>query len=127
MIPIFLYFILGFAALLMGILAWRLKEQVYFIIGWILIGLMGVMAVVYWRFVEFMIRDVNIFLIVILGSLLGFPIYFLIQSKLGNKNTGGSSNIDGSTAGGAVTEEYLDEIINSADEDIDFEEDLDLK
>ena len=123
---ILFYFILGVVALIMSILAWRLKENVYFIIGWICVGLMGVMAVVYWRWVEFLIREADIFILLLLASVLGFPIYFLIQSKLGGGNSE-SSNIDGSSAGGPVTEEYLDEIINSPEEEIDFEEDLDLK
>lgn len=51
------------------------------------------------------------------------PIYFLIQAKSNPANT----SFDGSEASGKVTEDYLDEIINSPDEEIDFEEDLDLK
>lgn len=38
-----------------------------------------------------------------------------------------SEGFDGSTPTGAVTEEYLDEVINAPEEDIDFEDGLDLR
>jgi len=45
------------------------------------------------------------------------PVFFLIKSKQTIK----TSSLDGLTSEGEVTDQYLDDIINAPDEEIDYE------
>lgn len=61
--------------------------------------------------------------ILIFATFLVIPIIFLVKAKQDKP----ADAFDGSTATGAVTEDYLDEIINAPDEEIDFEDGVDLR
>ena len=122
LIVLMLVIICGFAALLFSVFAWRLKKDVYFYLGLVFTSVLVIYAAINYEHLLFaMVNETMWFLIQM--AFIAFPVYFLIQSKMNPAN----NSLDGSSATGYVTEAYLDEVINAPDEEIDFEEDLDLK
>ena len=124
---IILFYVGGALNILFSVLAWRLKNQVFFILTCVLTGLL----VIYmgFNFLEIMdaarFSPVYFFIHIIF---IGLPVFFVIkyfqdQKKFGQPSTG----LDGAYEGGPVTEEYLDEVINSPDEELDFSEGVDLQ
>lgn len=112
----------GFAALLFSILAWRIKKDVFFYLGLVFTSVLVIYAAINYEHLLYqMLNDTLLFMIQM--SFIGFPIFFLIQSKMNPENT----SLDGSQSTGQVTEAYLDEVINAEDEEIDFESEMDLK
>lgn len=112
----------GFAAILFSILAWRLKQDVFFYLGLICTSILVIYAAInYQHFIYMMLNETLLFMVQM--AFIGFPIFFLIQSKMTSTDT----SLDGSEATGKVSEAFLDEVINSEDEEIDFESEMDLK
>lgn len=75
---------------------------------------------------EFLLDQINsgnMLFVLFNAAIVGIPIYFLIQSKLKSSN----QSFDEASNSGPVTQEYLDEIINAPEEEINFEDDLNLK
>ena len=125
MTTVFFYMLLGLAAVIVSAVAMRQKLQGLIITGWILVGLLTLIIVTHLRFVAELFQDQLILVILVLGGVYVIPILFLVKAV--DKKSSAADSFDGSTAGGKVTEEYLDEVINAPDEDIDFGEDLDLR
>ncbi|MBD3639203.1 MAG: hypothetical protein HUJ25_17740 [Crocinitomicaceae bacterium] len=120
---LFIFLLLAVASMILSILSWRLKSNPLFIAGAICTGLMFLIVIANFDVVKEIILYRDIIPMIFFLVLLGFPIFFLIKAKTDKP----PSSFDGSTAGGKVTEDYLDEIINAPDEDIDFEDGIDLK
>lgn len=114
------YFLSGFLAILFSVLAWRLRSNVFFILGVICTSIVLLIAIFSFKYIGRMLKNQDFFYLLFFASLLGLPVFFLIKSKLPTEN----NSLDGSSASGAVTPEYLDEIINAPDEEIDFEDGL---
>lgn len=116
-------FLCGISAIVFSILAWRLKKDIFFYLG---IGFTAIYCIYAAYNIEFLMSLLNygdmLFLLFNLSFII-IPAYFLISSKINSKD----SSFDEAKAGGPVTEEYLDEIINSPEEEVDFEDDYDLK
>jgi hypothetical protein len=108
-----LSFILGTAAILFSILAWRLKTEVMF---WLAAGFTGILLLIIAISFELMLAlfsfEKTLFQGVLISSFLIIPICFIIASKLKPDKLHSDSD---------VTDEYLNDIINSEDEDINFE------
>jgi hypothetical protein len=124
---IILFYIGGALNILFSVLAWRLKNQAFFIITCVLTGLL----VIYmgFNFLEIMdaARFSPVFFFLHL-MFIGLPVFFVIKYFQDQKKVGQASDgLDGAHQGGEVTEEYLDEVINSPDEEIDFSEGVDLR
>lgn len=117
------FLILGVAAIIFSILAWRLKANVHFIIGVCCTSLILLICIFNYDIVVYMFLSQEFFGILFFATFLVIPIIFLVKAKQGNP----TDSFDGSKATGAVTEDYLDEIINSPDEEIDFEDGVDLR
>jgi len=118
-----LEFIFALAATICAIIAWREKNKTLLIIACVLLGLELLIILSYWRWLYWIAGFSVIFLILQLTAIL-LPGFFIIKYFVDKPS---NNAIDGAEAGAPVTEEYLDSIINAPDEDIDFEEDLDLK
>lgn len=105
--------LLGTVALLFSILAWRLKTETMF---WLAVSFTGlqllIVAISFQLLIELFSYENTIFTAVIISALLIIPICFIIASKL---------KPDKSHADSDVTDEYLNDIINSEDEDLDLE------
>lgn len=91
--------------------------------GVVLTGIVVLIEIWQYQLIYWMIRMQNIFVLLLFFSFIGVPAYFLIMAKQKKTN----DSFDGVGNGGQVTTEYLDKIINSEDEEIDYEEDLDLR
>jgi hypothetical protein len=117
-----LIFIGATAAIVVSVLAWRLKNRALFYLALVLTGLILCYELYNIRWVislfqaDFLWGMIHLMFIAI-------PVFFLIKYAT-DKAT---DSFDGGKTGAPVTEAYLDEIINSPDEEIDFEEGLDLK
>ncbi|MEX1002959.1 MAG: hypothetical protein WDZ35_12650 [Crocinitomicaceae bacterium] len=118
-----LVLICGIAAILFSILAWRLNNQTFFILGIIALGIYLIYFFVHFHWNIQLLLSGNAITILINLAFIGLPIFFLIKSQLKKEQ----NSFDGGEGGGPVTQEYLDEIINAPDEEIDFEDDLNLK
>ena len=118
-----LFLLLGTAAIIFSILAWRLKNNVHFVIGICCTSLILLICLFNYDLVVYLFLREEIFGILFFATFLVIPIIFLVKAKQ-NKP---SESFDGSQATGAVTEDYLDEIINAPDEEIDFEDGVDLR
>ena len=116
-------FICGLMAILFSILAWRLRNDVYFYLGIAFTGIFIIYGVYNYLFLWSQWLSGNVVFVLFNLAFVGLPIFFLIKAKTPTSN----SSLDGVKSGGPVTEEYLDEIINSPDEEIDFEDGLNLK
>ncbi len=112
----------GFAAILFSVFAWRLNNDIFFYLGLICTSILIIYAAINYEHLYYLMINSTMWFLIQM-SFIVCPIYFLIQAKTNSPN----NSFDGSEASGKVTEDYLDEIINSPDEEIDFEEDLDLK
>ena len=117
------FLIVGTAAIIFSILAWRLRNHGYFMTGIVLTGIVALIEIWQYELIYWMIRMQNILVLLLFFSFIGVPAYFLIMAKQKKTN----DSFDGIGSGGQVTTEYLDKIINSEDEEIDYEEDLDLR
>ena len=106
-----------------SIMAARTREQNHLIVGAIATAIVLLITLFNWKDALYMLQNRDIFSLLFFGSFVIIPIIFLIKSQQSIKN----QSFDGSTAGGPVTEEYLDEVINAPDEDIDFDKDYDLR
>ena len=117
-----LVLVCGLLALLFSIFAWRHKKDVHFYIGLIATAIVVIYSAINYQYILNLMVD-NIVLFILHLSFIVIPTYFLIQSKIDKP----VNSLDGSDASGQVSESYLDEVINAPDEEIDFEEDLDLR
>ncbi|MCB9223331.1 MAG: hypothetical protein H6582_04055 [Crocinitomicaceae bacterium] len=118
-----LVFTCGILAILFSVISWRLKSDVFFYLG----AAFTLILVIYMGFnYEFLLDQINsgnMLFVLFNAAIVGIPIYFLIQSKLKSSN----QSFDEASNSGPVTQEYLDEIINAPEEEINFEDDLNLK
>ena len=124
---VMLFFLGGGAGILFSVLAWRLKNEVFFILSVIVCGLMIIYIAYNFLDIISMVKFSPVMFLLHL-VFIGLPIFFIVkyfQDK--NKHGGDHSDIDDDQNSGAVTDQYLDEIINSADEDLDFGEGIDLR
>ena len=122
LLALLLIIICGLFALIFSVLAWRLKNEIYFYIGLVATIIIIIYSAINYLYLYSLLHLSIPFFIIHIAFLI-FPIYFLIQAK---KNTK-SSNLEDVDPSGTVTDTYLDEVINAPDEEIDFEEDLDLR
>lgn len=105
--------VLAIPAIIFSILSWRLRTDVMFWLGVVFTGLQLIVFVVNAQLLIYLLSYPDSFVIgLILLSLLGMPVYFLIQSKTKKSNNRGDSD---------VTDDYLTKIIDSEDEDLDYE------
>ena len=116
-------FICGILAILFSILAWRLKNDVFFYLGAGFTFIILVYLTVYYDFFLGLLESGNTLFVMINVAFVAIPVYFLIQSKMHSKH----QSLDGINTKGPVTQEYLDEIINAPDEEIDYEDGINLK
>lgn len=84
------------------------------------------------EFLEWFMKERNMFMLIILFCLLFIPIAFQVKyiQDTQPKSTeidSSSTSFDGASSGGEVTEEYLDEVINAPDEEINFDDEYDLR
>jgi energy-coupling factor transporter transmembrane protein EcfT len=121
---VLIFIMFSVAALIVSLIAWRQKSKPLYITGWILVGIMILMTIANFRVIRLIFIYNDFQSLLILAVILFLPAIFLIKYSSDKPI---DSSLDGGTAGGAITEEYLDEIINSPEEDIDYEEDLDLR
>jgi hypothetical protein len=122
-----LSFIVGAGAISFSVIAWRTRNETWF---WCGVGFLAVMLIIVAVNIKilmwmFMSGDMTIYTIVIFACVV-VPVGFLIASKTNpSYGTGGEITDDyigGSTGNsGPVTQEYLDEIINSPDDEIKFD------
>lgn len=118
-----IFFVIGFVAIFFSVMAARTREQNHFIVGAIATGIVILIALFKWDLVYFMIMTRDVFSLLVFGACIIIPIIFLVKTQQTKVN----NSFDGSEANGPVTEEYLDEVINAPDEDIDFDKDYDLR
>ena len=124
---VLLSFFIGVGAIIFSVLAWRLKTNVMF---WLGVGFTGLMFLVVALNIELLWEmlitpDSAIYPVLIFACLI-VPIGFLIGAKSKPTRGGGTGVTDDYVGGsegnsGEVTQEYLDSIINSPDEDIKFD------
>ena len=109
-----LLFLGGIGAIIFSLLAHRLKENIYFILGCVFTGLVLLYILFNWEYIWYMLQSgpSALFGLVIL-SFVAIPVVFLILSK--QKNPSGSGDSD------LTDDAFLDEIINAEDEEIDYE------
>jgi hypothetical protein len=106
-----LTFFLSIPAFLFTILAWRLRTPVLFWLGVIFTGFIFLLYIFEIEFIISCFTHIDSMLLgVFFLALLGVPVFFLISSKI--KKSSGDDD---------VTDDYLNSIINSPDEDIDLE------
>jgi len=100
-------------ALLFSILSWRLKTEVMFWLGVLFTAILFFILSLNYKEILFLFSSPDeLFPGVILMACLIIPICFLVASKL---------KPDKAHADSDVTDEYLNDIINSEDEDGDLE------
>lgn len=115
-------FIFALAAVICAILGWRQKNKTLIIIASVLLGIELLIILSFWRWLLWIAGFDTIFFILQFLAI-ALPIFFIIMFLVEKPK---NESLDGVSAAGPVTEEYLDDIINAPDEEIDFEEDLDL-
>src|SRR5687768_16563300 len=100
-------------AVLFSILSWRLKTAVMFWLGVLFTGIIFLILSFSYKEILFLFSSPDeLFTLVILLAFLIIPICFLVASKLKPDKTHADSD---------VTDEYLNDIINSKYEDENFE------
>ncbi len=110
-----LLFIGGIAAIIFAILANRLRQDVYFILGCIFTGLIIIYVIYNYKWIWNLLNNAeDVILGLIILSFIVIPVIFLVQTKQ-SKSSGENSE---------VTDAFLDDIIESEDEDINFDEDI---
>ena len=113
LIALLLLFIGGILAILFSILSWRTKEAVYFYLGIGFTSLILIYILVNIKFVVYQLSNgTSAIEGIITLSFLVIPILFLVKTK--QKHSAGGEDSE-------VTDAFLDDIINSEDEDIDYE------
>jgi uncharacterized membrane protein YfcA len=112
-----LVFSIGICAIIFSVLAWRLRKNILFILGLIFSTVYLIYAVLNHEFLLSLLLLGDYIFFVLNLSFIVVPVYFLISSKQSMK----ASTLDGLTPDGKVTDQYLDDIINAPDEEIDFE------
>jgi magnesium-transporting ATPase (P-type) len=122
-----LVFLCGIAAIVFSALTWRLKKDIFFYLGLGFTAIYSFYAIYNYKFIVSLFNQRDILFLMFNLAFIVIPVYFLISSKLQGREGNTDKGIDGIQEGGPVTEEYLDEIINSPDEEVDFEDDYDLK
>lgn len=125
-------FIFGAASIIVSAVASRTRNKGLFITAWILIGLNLMLMLGILEFLEWFMKERNMFMLIILFCLLFIPIAFQVKyiQDTQPKSTeidSSSTSFDGASSGGEVTEEYLDEVINAPDEEINFDDEYDLR
>jgi hypothetical protein len=113
----------GILAILFSVLAWRLKQNVFFILGIVFTAIYLIYAIINYEFLWGLLQSGSHVFVIFNAAFIILPILFLVKSKTDKP----PKSLDGIEANGAVTEEYLDSIINAPDEEVDFEDGLDLK
>jgi hypothetical protein len=117
----------GAARILFSVLAWRLKNEVFFILSCVTTSLMLIYIIYTFADIADSVRYDPVFFLIHL-LFIGLPIFFIVkyfQDK--NKIGAPSASLDGAENGGPVTEEFLDDVINSPEEDLDFSDGVDLR
>lgn len=125
-------FILGGASIICSAVASRTQNQILHIIAWVTLGLNVILFISIYELLEWYVREQLTLMILLLLALLIIPIIFQIQylQKIQPKSkdiASGNTSFDGATADGKVTEDFLDKVINSEEEDIDFDDEYDLR
>ncbi|MBN4070914.1 hypothetical protein JYT72_00260 [Crocinitomix catalasitica] len=110
-----LIFLGGICAIIFSILASRLKQDVFFILGCIFTGIILIYVIYNYEWIWYLVNEGALFGLLIL-SFIVIPVIFLIQSKQSKSASIGDSE---------VTDSFLDDIIQSEEEDINFDEDID--
>ncbi|UKN02763.1 hypothetical protein K6119_04440 [Paracrocinitomix mangrovi] len=116
--------ILGVAAILTSILGWRLKEKSLTVIAIVALGVQMIFYFASFQTVLFLILFSNFFMLFVFASLIIIPVIFIIKSY--DDKPVVTEEIDGPVINGQPTQEYLDNIINGPDEDLNLEDDYDL-
>ena len=110
-----LFFAIGVAGIVFALLANRHRKDVYFILGCVATGIYIIHFVYIFKWWATLINSASgAFTALIIVSLLVIPIVFLILSKQ-KRGFGNNSDPD-------VTVDFLDSVIQSEDEEIDFED-----
>ena len=102
-----IFFVLGAISVVFSVIAERNKNNAWFIGAIIPFVLFLILIIANFRYYIYQIKSQNWFLLIILLAFIGIPIYFLFQAK-GKKKTISDEN------------DYLDKIIDSDDEEIDY-------
>ncbi len=105
-------FLIAVPSLILSILAWRLRTNVFFWLGTAFTALLLILYIYEIKFLVSLFANIDeilwgLFFLV----LLGLPIFFLVSSKLSKQNNDQ----------GDITDAYLNSIINSKEEEIDFD------
>jgi hypothetical protein len=109
---IVLLLVLSIPAFIFSILSWRLRTDAMFLLGAIFTGILFLFYLLSYELFIFLLMDINSLLIgLFLLVMLAIPVYFLIASKMAKPVNPDSD----------VTDDYLTKIIESDDEDIDYE------
>ncbi|MBI3135257.1 MAG: hypothetical protein HYZ14_11340 [Bacteroidetes bacterium] len=104
--------VLSIPAFIFSILSWRLRTDVMFWLGVVFTSFLVLYTFVKIELVLYLILNIDTFLYgLIILAFIGIPVYFLISSKLSKPGNGDTD----------VTDDYLTRIIESDDEDIDYE------
>ncbi|MBK9191882.1 MAG: hypothetical protein IPM77_10390 [Crocinitomicaceae bacterium] len=107
-------FILSIPALIFSILSWRLRTPVMFWLGVGFTGLLLVMMLFNFDFIYSLVTQIeNGIQGILIIAMLFLPVLFLILSKTSKPDSGNDSE---------VTDDYLTKIIESEDEEINYEE-----
>lgn len=110
-----LIFVAGILAIVFALIAARLREDIYFILGCIFTGI--VIIYILWNFKWWWLMLTSAggaFTALLIASFVVLPCIFLIQSKQ-KKGFGNNSDPE-------VTVDYLDSVIEGDEEEIDFED-----
>lgn len=106
-------FVLSIPALIFSILSWRLRTTVMFWLGVGFTGLLLVMMLFNFDFIFSLVTNIdNGIQGIVVVAMLFLPVLFLILSKTSKPD---------STSGSEVTDDYLTKIIESEDEEINYE------
>jgi len=106
-----LLFLVTIPAMIFSILSWRLRNPVMFWLGVVFTALVLLIYLINFELILLLLMDIDsIIYSIVLLAFLGFPIYFLVSSKM---KKAGTSESD-------VTDDYLNSIIESKEDDIDY-------
>jgi len=112
MVSFIFILILTIPAIIFSILSWRLRTKVTFWLGVIFTALLALCYIFNLPFFISLVLNPDSFLYGLVFLLtLAIPVYFLVSSKLKKTDNGDSE----------ITDDYLTKIIESDEEDIDFE------
>lgn len=107
-------FILSIPALIFSILSWRLRTPVMFWLGVGFTGLLLINMLYHFDFIYNLVTNIeNGIEGIVVVAMLFLPVLFLVLSKASKRDSSGDSE---------VTDDYLTKIIESEDEEINYEE-----